>query len=389
MSVDLATPTGPGISLGDLIADEEVNFDMSPTVTIEAPQTIPEDVSEAVIPTETPKKNVAMSKGPRKTPVKKSKAEAAVHVSDDMPAEPTEGGAEITTPAKPVKKPRKTPVKKENVKPATCKEGEEAGSADEPTTPKAAAPKKRAPKKKADPVTPGTPGEDADMMATTPPGRGATKSSVKKRAAVKAADDETPTKKAKAAAGDISGKRTKTAAERFPESWSDFSEQDKLIVNMKKSGKPWPEIESAWTAITRVAPGKDSLRKRFAKLAAVAVEFDEDDLPKIAAAKKMAEQETAAALEKMKQDQASALKKLNNEKWAKIAEHVKDAGGQEYTALMMERKWTSMDKNKQLDGNGDYIGAAAEEMESLSVADEAATNGNGNTEAEEADAMEA
>ncbi|CAL3971448.1 unnamed protein product [Diplocarpon coronariae] len=251
---------------------------MSPTVTIEAPQTIPEDVSEAVIPTETPKKNVAMSKGPRKTPVKKSKAEAAVHVSDDMPAEPTEGGAEITTPAKPVKKPRKTPVKKENVKPATCKEGEEAGSADEPTTPKAAAPKKRAPKKKADPVTPGTPGEDADMMATTPPGRGATKSSVKKRAAVKAADDETPTKKAKAAAGDISGKRTKTAAERFPESWSDFSEQDKLIVNMKKSGKPWPEIESAWTAITRVAPGKDSLRKRFAKLAAVAVEFDEDDV---------------------------------------------------------------------------------------------------------------
>ncbi|KAK2624524.1 hypothetical protein QTJ16_006474 [Diplocarpon rosae] len=251
---------------------------MAPTINIEVPQALPEDVFDAVLPTETPKKNVARSKAPRKTPVKKARAEGIVQDNEDLPVEPAEGGAENTTPAKPVKKLRKPPVKKENVKPTASNGGEEDAAADEPTTPKAAAPKKRTVKKKADPVTPGAEDEDAGMLAATPTSKFATKSSVKKRVAAKAADDETPTKKAKATAGDMSGKRAKATAEKFPESWSDFSEQDKLIVNMKKSGKPWPEIESAWTKITGVTPGKDSIRKRFAKLEAVAVEFDEDDV---------------------------------------------------------------------------------------------------------------
>lgn len=224
------------------------------------------DTTEADVAVEVPVK----AKTPRKTPVKKTTTQAAD--AEDVTLEPTVEGDAEANPTKPAKKPRKTPVKKGKAKPVVA-EGEDAtAAADDPTTPEANAPKKRVLRKKSEPVTTGA-GEDVDM--NNPP---TAKASGKKRAAPNATGGETPAKKGKAATGDAPGKRGKVAPEKFPECWSDFSDTDKLIVNMRKSGKGWPEIEAEWTALSGKTPGTDSLRKRFAKLQAVAVEFNEDDV---------------------------------------------------------------------------------------------------------------
>jgi len=123
--------------------------------------------------------------------------------------------------------------------------------------------------------------------------------------------------------------------------------------------------------------------------------------------------EQAAALEKMKNDQASTLKKQEAAMWGKISEHIKAAGGDEYKAFLLEKKWKALEKSGketpfpnhrnsltnapgEIDANGNLAGAVADDedavdevMENLSVADDAAdTNGNGHLEDAEADSME-
>ncbi|KAK0112838.1 hypothetical protein ONS95_014566 [Cadophora gregata] len=347
--------------------------------------------------TETPTK----VKKPRKTPVKKEKPVT----NDAEDGETATHDAEAETPTKTAKKPRKPAVKKE--KPAP-REGEEAtGDAEEPTTPKAAAPKKRGPAKKKADATPATPNgaENGDVEMTTPATNGAPKSAGKKRGPTKAANGETPTKKAKATNGDTPAKRA--AGTKFPECWAEFCEEDKLIVNMRRQGKKWEEIEPAWTEITGTVPGKDSLRKRFAKLEAVAQDFNEADLPKLVAAKKsidadfiaLKEQmqiDQAAALEKMKNDQINALKKQETAMWGKISEHIKTAGGDDYKAFLLEKKWKALEKSGEIDANGNLPGPVAEDddavdgdMENLSVSDDAAdTNCIDYVEDAEGDRME-
>ncbi|PVH83636.1 hypothetical protein DL98DRAFT_652444 [Cadophora sp. DSE1049] len=390
-TVDLATPTLPGMSLGDLVAEvvDQSEEMAEETAAVSAP--------EPVV-TETPTK----AKKPRKPSAKKEKP-VAKEVED---GEAATGDADADTPTKATKKPRKPAVKKE--KPAP-KDGEEAsGDAEEPTTPKAAASKKRGPAKKKVDATPATPnggGENGDVEMTTPATNGVPKSSGKKRGPAKATNGETPTKKTKATNGDTPAKRG--AGTKFPECWAEFCEEDKLIVNMRRQGKKWEEIEPAWTEITGVVPGKDSLRKRWAKLEAVAQDFNDADIPKLVAAKKAIDAdfialkdqmqvEQAAALEKMKNDQANALKKQEAAMWGKISEHIKAAGGDEYKAFLLEKKWKALEKSGEIDANGNLPGAVAEDedavdedMENLSVADDAAnTNGNGHVEDAEADAME-
>lgn len=50
------------------------------------------------------------------------------------------------------------------------------------------------------------------------------------------------------------------------------------MVNMRKEGKGWEEIEKAWTAVTGQVPGKDVLRKKESKLKAVAVRWKAGDV---------------------------------------------------------------------------------------------------------------
>ncbi|KAH7417983.1 hypothetical protein BKA64DRAFT_761803 [Cadophora sp. MPI-SDFR-AT-0126] len=388
-TVDLATPTLPGMSLGDLVAEvvDQPEEMADETAAVSAP--------EPVV-TETPTK----VKKPRKPSVKKEKPVA----KEDEDGEAGNGDAEVETPTKAPKKPRKTPVKKE--KPAPKDSDKVNDDAEEPTTPKAAATKKKGPAKKKTDATPATPngGESGDVDMTAPATNGAPKASGKKRGPTKAANGETPTKKAKATNGDTPAKRS--AGTKFPECWAEFCEEDKLIVNMRRAGKKWEEIEPAWTEITGTVPGKDSLRKRWAKLEAVAQDFNDTDLPKLVAAKKSVDAdfvalknqmqvEQTAALEKMKNDQANALKKQEAAMWGKVSEHIKAAGGDEYKAFLLEKKWKALEKSGEIDANGNLPGAVADEndavdedMENLSVVDDTATNGNGHIEDAGADAME-
>lgn len=124
------------------------------------------------------------------------------------------------------------------------------------------------------PTTPtvGEDGKEIPVPASTPA------KSTGKRAATKAADGETPTKKPKAtpAKAKASAKGGKVA---FPTCWEEFSEEDKLIMNLRKNDKmAWPEIDTELEKITGVKPGKDSTRKRFAKLDAVSTHFPDEDV---------------------------------------------------------------------------------------------------------------
>lgn len=104
------------------------------------------------------------------------------------------------------------------------------------------------------------------------------------------AETETPTKKRKAKAspdGDAetpsktpksASKATPRARGQFPQGFDEFTDGDKLLVRMKKEGKNWEEIEPAWTAVTGQKPGKDVLRKREAKLRALAIEWKAGDV---------------------------------------------------------------------------------------------------------------
>ncbi|KAL2071137.1 hypothetical protein VTL71DRAFT_12372 [Oculimacula yallundae] len=175
----------------------------------------------------------------------------------------------------------------------------------------------------------------------------------KKRGPTKAADGEIPSKKSKAA--DTTGVK-RSQPPRIPECWAEFKPEDKLIVNMRREGKKWDEIEPAWTAITGTTPGKDSLRKKYAKLEAVAQDFNGGDLSRLVAAKKAIdaefnayreelEEEHIAAMKKLLAEQETALKKQESKKWGKISNRIKTAGGEEYKAIMIEKKWKAMEKN--------------------------------------------
>jgi hypothetical protein len=89
----------------------------------------------------------------------------------------------------------------------------------------------------------------------------------KKRATPAKAEGETPAKKAKPA-----------PKGSFPTCWDDFSEEDKLIVTMRRAGSAWTVIETEWEKITKRNPGKDVIRKRFARLEAVAQVFKVGDV---------------------------------------------------------------------------------------------------------------
>ncbi|KAI9052771.1 hypothetical protein LZ554_003044 [Drepanopeziza brunnea f. sp. 'monogermtubi'] len=401
-TISLEAPAAPGTLMNNLIdegtfeqmaraASDKVDKVLEATTApvAEAPAKVKagrKDSADNSKATPAEKKKAAPVKKEKAAPVKKEKAapikkenvqqtgeeatdeEATGEEVKATPVEKTKAAPAKKTKAVPAKKTKAAPVKKENVQ-QTGEEAtsEEASSAEEPTTPKATAPKKKAPKKKTV-----TPGADKDVEVAAPATNGIAKSAVKKRAAAKVADGETPTKKAKATP------KLKAGAVKLPESWSEFSEEDKLIVNMRKSGKPWPEIEAAWAVLTGRKPGTDTTRKRFAKLEPVAQDFKNEDLQLICEAKKVIDLEVEAS-----------IKKIKAEGWVKIANQVKEAGGGDYKGTAVERKFAQMKKNGELDDHGNYIAPEVEQMENMNVDDETEANDSDLTEPEDsADAME-
>lgn len=144
---------------------------------------------------------------------------------------------------------------------------------DEPTTPTTLSKKKLTPEAKKGAAA--TKAAENGEVATEP------KSSGKKRGGVKTkVGDHTPTKKQKVEgkATDGTAKRAKAPANKFPESQSEFSPQDKLIYEMRKAGKNFDEIAPHWTAMTGIPPGKDLLRKRYSRLAAVGKDWQVADV---------------------------------------------------------------------------------------------------------------
>ncbi|KAJ5042093.1 uncharacterized protein L3040_004651 [Drepanopeziza brunnea f. sp. 'multigermtubi'] len=386
-NINLETPTAPGTLMSDLI-DESASEQMAPAASDKVPEATTAHVAEATAKVKAERKGSAdkskatPAEKKKAAPVKKSKAapvkkenvqqtdeEATGEEAKATPVEKAKAAPAKKTKATPAKKTKAAPAKTENVQ-QTGEEstGEEATSAEEPTTPKATAPKKKAPKKK-----PVTPGADKDVEMAAPATNGITKSAVKKRAAAKVADGETPTKKAKATP------KLKAGGVKFPESWAEFSEEDKLIVNMRKSGKSWTEIEAAWTVLTGRKPGTDTTRKRFAKLEPVAQDFKNEDLPLICKVKKVIDLEIEAS-----------IKKITVEGWVKIASQVKQAGGGDYKGTAVERKFAHMKKTGVVDDDGNYIRPEVEQMENMNVDDDATeSNDSDLTDPEDsADAME-
>ncbi|RFU28466.1 hypothetical protein B7463_g7892, partial [Scytalidium lignicola] len=171
----------------------------------------------------------------------------------------------------------------------------------------------------------------------TPGGEGVATSG--KRRGSKAVDGETPTKKVRKPAA---------VKDKLPESQAEFSEGDRLLIAMKKENKPWPEIQDAWTNVTGIVPGKDVLRKRYAKLLAVAQDWKEGDAQKLAIAKQQVEETLTAT-----------FKKMEREKWADIAKVMIAAGADEYKPAAVEKKWDTLVKQKLVDAAGNYAGADA------------------------------
>ena len=282
--------------------------------------------------------------------------------------EETTGGATsevaVKTPVKKTSTPRKQSGKKAK------KEND-----DEPTTPTALPKKKATPKAKKGAVEAGENGEVADATPTT---ETKPKSSSKKRGS-KAAEgaegaEETPTKKAKVDAKitNTTAKRAKAPANKFPESHADFNEQDKFLYDQRKAGKSFDEIAPLWTAITGTTPGKDVLRKRFAKLAAIGKDWEAGHvrpcvlffsfllsltLPvqnvslMIFQVQKMTVIKLAVEAEL-----ATAAKKAEAQKWTTISERMKTEGLDTYKPAAIMTKFDQLQKKGLVDAQGVYIG---------------------------------
>lgn len=253
----------------------------------------------------------------------------------------TQAPATEATAKTPVKKGRGRPKKAPETEVASPAEGAEGDATPaEPTTPKPTAKRGRPAKAK----TPATPNEDGEAPATAP-------KSTTKRGAAKAADGETPSKKQKAAP-----KAPKAAAAPkagFPTCWEEFSEEDKLIVTMRRDKAAWTDIEAALEKITGNKPGKDVTRKKYAKLEAIATIFAPGDVsvpllpfPQARLLTIRSQSARLAAAKITVEGQITeSIKQLNLTKWTKIAEEMKNNGAGVYKAAALEKKYDNMAKN--------------------------------------------
>lgn len=63
-----------------------------------------------------------------------------------------------------------------------------------------------------------------------------------------------------------------------PTTYEEFSEAQRYLYDERKAGKSWEELNPGWERITGEKPGRDVLRKRYAKLAAIATEWTSEDV---------------------------------------------------------------------------------------------------------------
>jgi hypothetical protein len=226
---------------GQFETDADVDTDVS-----KAKPARKKSVSKAASAEEKPKT-------PRKrTPKKQSNSNA--DVEGDHIDSTEEKGGETT----------KTTTKKQGPKAKKVGMDREKGDADvengvEPSTPKAKPVKKRTPK--------------AKKESASENGPSASSSSKKRASSGSAAvnDNGTPSKKPRATP-------SKASASKLPTNRSELKDEDKLMLEMKKAGKPWAEITNAYSGITGLQYGKSTLAVRYAKIMDALIEWKGGDV---------------------------------------------------------------------------------------------------------------
>jgi hypothetical protein len=272
------------------------------------------------------KKSVAKAAGsedkpktPRKRAPKKSANTSADIRGDEMDSTEEKVG-EITkpTPKKRGPKAKKVEVDGEN---GMKRENDADG------VPKLATPvKKRTPKSKQEPA-----GVETGLTASN---------SSKKRATfgeIAENEDVTPSKKSRG------------TSSKLPTNRAELKDEDKLMLQMKKDGKPWNEIISAYSAMTGLEYGKTTLPNRYYKIMDALIEWKDGDvrlfLPFFESriTNTLQVERMLFLKEKVEADIeeeiAAFKKKAESEMWGKLAKAMAKIGADEYTGGAVEKAY--------------------------------------------------
>ncbi|OQO07238.1 hypothetical protein B0A48_07808 [Cryoendolithus antarcticus] len=99
---------------------------------------------------------------------------------------------------------------------------------------------------------------------------------------------------------------------------------DQMLFTKASAAVPWPEIHATWKEMTGTEPAASTLPNRFKRLRENFSTINEEDRPFLLDAKEEVEREWQAM------------------KWAKIAERVKEKGGEGYQADVLQRPWKKL-----------------------------------------------
>ncbi|KAK6432180.1 hypothetical protein LTR95_011651 [Oleoguttula sp. CCFEE 5521] len=99
---------------------------------------------------------------------------------------------------------------------------------------------------------------------------------------------------------------------------------DQMLFTKASASVPWPEIHATWKEMTGTEPAASTLPNRFKRLRENFSTINEEDRPFLLDAKEEVEREWQAM------------------KWTKIAERVKEKGGEGYQADVLQRTWKKL-----------------------------------------------
>ncbi|KAI6866552.1 hypothetical protein KC343_g8605 [Hortaea werneckii] len=150
-------------------------------------------------------------------------------------------------------------------------------------------------------------------------------------------EDATPKKKAKStpktpgSRGNKSGtpkkkKPTKpsTPGKAIPRSYDECGPADRQLLDMRDSGSSWPEIRTAWEALTGEKTGASTLPNRYVRLKSNFTVVQEEDLPRLLEAKRSVEEA------------------FERGKWGMVAEAVEKMGGTRYRGDALQKQYKKM-----------------------------------------------
>ncbi|KFY31843.1 hypothetical protein V493_00746 [Pseudogymnoascus sp. VKM F-4281 (FW-2241)] len=246
---------------------------------------------------------------------------------------------------------------------------------------------------------------------TTPKGK--KKPAAKSRAANKRAVNEdgdedaftTPTKKIKAVAGTPkSGKGMAIGTSK-----NELSHEDKVLLQMKKDGKGWPEIREKWAQMTGNTVGGSTLPNRYARIMANLTDWKDGDIERMLFANEkvignLAEEVEvkrrllAEELDAKRKETESQLRRLEGEVYTRMSAVMVQLGSDTYSAAAIEKAFlkekregfphkatmtqvindtaaaASKDDAMGVDGNGAAVGKD-ESMEDAETPDEGGSDG--------------